>query len=104
MTERDPSDVQAEQQADAAAAEAGSIGGRAPDDEDPAARPVEEAGGGESEGFEQAEQELRRQASHEDPGTSPLYDEFEPEAESDLETVERGEADQALHEERSEEA
>ena len=103
MSERDPSDVQAEQEADAAAAEAGSIGGRAPDDEDPAARPVEEAGGGESEGFEQAEEELREQASHGDPGTSPSQDEFSPEQESDLETADHGEPDQASHGERSEE-
>ena len=46
MSERDPVDVDAEREADAAGAEAGSIGGRAPEDEDPAARPVSEAGGG----------------------------------------------------------
>jgi hypothetical protein len=55
-------DERAEREAEAAAAEAGSIGGRAPEDEDPARRPVEEAGGGESEGAEQTEEELRRYA------------------------------------------
>jgi hypothetical protein len=54
-------------------------------------RPVEEAGGGVSEGFEQAEAELERAASHEDPAPSPEDDAFPPEAESD---AEYGEADQ----------
>jgi hypothetical protein len=57
MTERD--DARAEEEAALAAAEAGSIGGRAPDEEDPARRPVDEAGGGESEGAELIEDELR---------------------------------------------
>ena len=101
MIENEPSDRQVENEAAAAAEEAGAIGGRAPEDEDPERRPVEEAGGGEAEGFEQAEQELVQQASHDDPGTNPKYDEFEPEAESDRATVEHGEADQALPEERA---
>jgi len=54
-------------------------------------RPVEEAGGGVSEGFEQAEEELRKQAEHDDPGTSPENDEF-PEEESP--GGEYGEADE----------
>ena len=103
MTESDPMDRQADRAADAAAEEAGAIGGRAPADEDPERRPVEEAGGGEAEGFEKAEQELIQQASHDDTGTNPKYDEFAPEAESDLETIEHGEADQALPDERAEE-
>ena len=93
MSEHDPMDRQTDREADAAAEEAGAIGGRAPEDEDPERRPVEEAGGGEAEGFEQAEQELVEQASHGDPGTNPKYDEFAPEAESDRETVEHGEPD-----------
>ncbi|MDQ6820904.1 MAG: hypothetical protein M3076_11330 [Actinomycetota bacterium] len=40
------------QQEDAAAAEAGAIGGRAPAEDDESLRPVKEAGGGEAEGFE----------------------------------------------------
>ena len=91
MTE-EPEDAETE----AAAAEAGAIGGPAPDtDADPARRPVEEAGGGESEGFEMAEDALRRQASHEDPGTSPTQDAFTGEAESDRSGAEYGEADEA---------
>jgi hypothetical protein len=81
---------------EAAAAEAGQIGGPAPDtDADPANRPVEEAGGGVAEGFEQAEDALRRQASHEDPGTSPTQDAFTGEAESDRSGAEYGEPDEA---------
>lgn len=54
------SDSLVNQEEEAAAAEAGEIGGPAPDtDADPADRPVEEAGGGEAEGFEQAEDALR---------------------------------------------
>ena len=63
----------AEEQAAAAAAEAAQIGGPPPpeDDLDPAERPVAEAGGGVAEGFEQAEADLIRQASHEDEGVPP---------------------------------
>jgi hypothetical protein len=104
MSERDPLDERAEREADAAAAEAGSIGGRAPDDEDPAARPVEEAGGGESEGFEQAESDLREQAEHGDGPADPVADAFTPEQESDRETVEHGEPDQPSADERAEES
>ena len=103
MIENEPTDRQAESEAAAAAEEAGAIGGRAPEGEDPERRPVEEAGGGEAEGFERAEQEFIEQASHDDPGTNPKYDEFAPEAESDRATVEHGEADQALPDERAEE-
>jgi hypothetical protein len=79
---------------EAAAAEAAEIGGPAPEtDADEARRPVEEAGGGEAEGFEQAEEALRRQASHEDPGTSPTQDAFPDEEESS--GAEYGEADTA---------
>jgi cell division protein FtsN len=60
------------EQEDAAAAEAGAIGGQVSseppreDDEerDPAQQPLVEAGQGESEGFEQAERELEEHASH----------------------------------------
>lgn len=72
MTETDSS-FEREEEA-AAAAEAAAIGGRvsdeplAPDDpaRDPAQRPVYEAGEGESEGFELAEQQLVEHASHGD--------------------------------------
>lgn len=60
------------EQEEAAAAEAAAIGGRAssepPGQEQPdeAARPVAEGGGGEAEGFEEAERELVEHASHGD--------------------------------------
>ena len=75
-------DALIEEQEEAAAAEAAGIGGANPaPDTDPAARPVEEAGGGVAEGFEQAEEALVRQASHEDPGTSPTQEQFSSEEE-----------------------
>jgi hypothetical protein len=68
----------------AAAAEAGRIGGPAPDTEgDEADRPVEEAGGGEAEGFETAERELVEQASHGENRWTPEEDAFTPEGERD---------------------
>jgi hypothetical protein len=61
------------QQEGAAAAEAGAIGGRVSSDPEPvdgdldeASRPLVEAGQGEAEGFEQAEQGLIEHASHGD--------------------------------------
>ncbi len=68
----------AAEQERAAAAEAGAIGGATPDygDADPAARPLDEAGQGEAEGFEQAEDELIRAASHEDDIGPPAADAF----------------------------
>jgi hypothetical protein len=54
-------------EADAAGAEAAKIGGVAGDEDlDPAQRPVIEGGGGEAEGFEQAEEALIDHASHGD--------------------------------------
>jgi hypothetical protein len=68
----------------AAAAEAARIGGPAPETEgDEANRPVEEAGGGEAEGFEIAERELVEQASHGEQRWSPEADAFPPEGEPD---------------------
>jgi hypothetical protein len=84
-----------QEQERAAAEEAGNIGGPAPDPEgDEAARPVEEAGGGEAEGFEQSERDLVEQASHGDGRGDPEVDAFPPEAESDEATPEYAEADQ----------
>jgi hypothetical protein len=52
---------------DEAAREAAAIGGVAGDEDlDPVERAVVEAGGGESEGFEQAEQALIEHATHTD--------------------------------------
>lgn len=62
----------ASEQADLAAAEAAGIGGtpnseeEASDQQDEAQRPLAEAGQGESEGFEQAEEQLIEHASHGD--------------------------------------
>jgi hypothetical protein len=56
-----------QEQIDAAAAEAAHVGGDSVDEDlDPAERAVIEAGGGESEGFELAEQALIEHASHTD--------------------------------------
>jgi hypothetical protein len=52
---------------EAAGREAGEIGGVAGDEDlDPAVRPVAEGGGGEAEGFEEAEAFLIEHASHGD--------------------------------------
>jgi hypothetical protein len=85
-----------------AAAEARAIGGAVPDvggadpEErvDEAMRPVYEAGGGEAEGFELAERDLVRNASHDDGTGYPERDAFTPETESDLSGAEYGEADE----------
>jgi hypothetical protein len=83
------------EQAEAAAAEAAAIGGPDPmPGSDPAERPVAEGGGGEAEGFEQAEDALIRQASHEDNLSDPAADAFTPEAESDPSTAAYGEPDE----------
>ena len=104
MSERDPQDLQADREAQAAAHEAGGIGGRAPEDEDPARRPVDEAGGGQAEGFEQAEEELRENAEHGELNPrDPRHDAFTPEIESDLSGAEYGEGDDARTHDRPDE-
>jgi hypothetical protein len=79
----------------AAAAEARSIGGPHLDDAhgDEAFEAVAEAGGGESEGFELAEEQLIDNASHGGGRADPIGDAFTPEIESDERTVVDGEAD-----------
>ena len=84
-----------------AAAEAGAIGGRAPDDDSPE-RPVREAGGGVAEGFEQAEEALQEHAEHTDLGRDIRRDAFPEEAESDRVTAVDGEADELESTERAE--
>jgi hypothetical protein len=66
-----PEDPLVRQEEDAAAAEAGSIGGRAPEYDDEEGLPVDEeeralleGGEGVEEGFETAERDLRETASH----------------------------------------
>lgn len=63
--------------------------------------PVEEAGGGESEGFEQAEQELIEQAEHGDAASEPAGDAFPPEEDAG---EAYGEPDQAVTDDRDDES
>ena len=97
MTEHphDDGDTVREEEA-AAAAAAGRIGGTAGDenDFDPEMRPVYEAGGGEAEGFEQAEADLIENAQHGDGRGDPLSDAFTGEVETDRSGAEYGEADE----------
>jgi hypothetical protein len=90
--ERDPI---AEDEAEAAASEAAEIGGPTPDDpvEDPAQRPLVEAGEGEAEGFELAEEDLRRNASHDDGAGNPFLDRFDEHEDSGADPDVYGEAD-----------
>jgi hypothetical protein len=82
-----------EDEEDAAAAEAAKIGGRSGmEGMDPATRAAAEHGGGESEGFEEAEELLEDQAEHGEPTINPLRDPSRSEAES-TEAV-YGEADE----------
>ena len=62
---------------------------------DPARQPVEEAGGGVAEGFEQAEEQLIENASHGDGQGDPLADAIEEDAEVERSTAEYGEPDEA---------
>lgn len=81
----------------AAAREAGEIGGRAGDEDlDPAQRPLAEAGEGVAEGFELAEDELVLAAEHGDSRANPSFNVF---AAEEATAAEGGEAD---HEESSE--
>jgi hypothetical protein len=78
-----------------AGAEARDIGGSAPPSEgDEASRPVEEAGGGEAEGFEQAERELEEQASHGENRWDPETDAFSGEEEADRASAAYSEPDE----------
>ena len=93
-----------QEETEAAAAEAARIGGVAGDEDlDPAQRPVVEAGGGEAEGFEQAEAALIEHASHGDQQSAHavLHDAGRPEDPGT--TVEDGEADYERSSERADE-
>jgi hypothetical protein len=92
MTERDPIDRDVEREEAAAGDEAAKIGGRSgfedlPEEE----RPLAEAGEGESEGFEQAEQLLEERATHADDRGGPLRD--RPEKEEEPSRAEYADAD-----------
>jgi len=88
-------DPGARDEAEAAATEAARIGGDVPpQSDDPAFEAVEEGGGGEAEGFEQAEEALIEAASHGDPQPDPMQAAFTEEAESDSSTFVGGEPDE----------
>lgn len=83
-----------EEEAEAAAEEAGHIGGDAPvESDDPARQPVIESGEGEAEGFELAEAQLRDIASHGDQHRFPGSVAPPPE---EAGAAEYGEADEAI--------
>jgi hypothetical protein len=85
------------QQEAAAAAEAAAIGGHIDSEtSDPAMDPVYQAGGGEQEGFEEAEAELIENATHGDGRGDPLRDALTPEVESDAATAVYGEPDREI--------
>ena len=100
MTDPERYDELAEREADEAAAEAADIGGR-PSSEPPpeegatdeAERPLVEAGQGEAEGFEQAEQELVEHASHGDQHAARRAIEDAPDTSDDALAEAAGEAD-----------
>ena len=82
-------------EAEAAAAEAAAIGGPTPDYgvEDPADHAVAEGGGGEAEGFEQAEASLTDHAEHGEGGIAATGEGLAGEVESDRSGAAYGEAD-----------
>jgi hypothetical protein len=78
-----PDDPLVRQEEDAAAAEAGSIGGRAPEYDDEEGDPVDEedralieGGEGVEEGFETAEHDLQESASHSENRYDPEVRDF----------------------------
>ena len=85
------------EQEEAAAAEAARIGGsptsEGADSVDEAQRPLQEAGQGESEGFEQAERELIEHASHGDQHAARRAAEDAPSTSDDERAAQGGEAD-----------
>jgi hypothetical protein len=103
-----PTPDRAQEEAEAAAAEAASIGGRvsseppAEDQVDEASRPLAEAGQGESEGFEQAESELIEHASHGDLHAARRAIEDAPDDSEDARAAAGGEADDERSSERAE--
>ncbi|HEY2258977.1 MAG TPA: hypothetical protein VGH45_04660 [Solirubrobacteraceae bacterium] len=101
------SEFEHEQEA-AAAEEAAAIGGRVSYDPpagedalDPAQAPLIEAGEGESEGFEIAEQDLEEHASHGDMHAARRVLEDAPQEEDDSRAAPGGEADAEPSSERA---
>ncbi len=94
--DEDLTDPLVDEQEAAAAAEASEVGGPDPDpNADPATRPLSEGGEGESEGFELAEEQLERNASHEDRGGNPARDAFHRRPSPTGRSADYGEADEA---------
>ena|SRR5918994_6245036 len=90
----DPIEELIAEEESAAAAEAAGIGWVAPRSaRNPAMAPVYEAGGGEQDGWEQAEADLIANATHADGHGNPTRDAFTPEVESDRSDALYGEAD-----------
>jgi hypothetical protein len=102
-----PGPDRAREEAEAAAAEAAAIGGRVssepPSQEQPdeAARPVVEAGGGEAEGFEEAERELIEHASHGDQHAARQTIEDAPDTTDDARAAQSGDPDAEPSSERT---
>jgi hypothetical protein len=92
MTERDPIERDVEREEAEAAREAANIGGRSGMEDVPEAeRPLAEAGEGESEGFEQAEELLEERATHQDDRGKPFR--HRPAPEPDHQRTSYGEGD-----------
>jgi hypothetical protein len=88
-------DLEAEEQAELAARDAARIGGDTGAEEvPPEQRAPSEAGGGEAEGFELAEEQLEESASHGDTAGDPLADRFPAEATDPEAHTIHGEPDQ----------
>lgn len=93
-----------QEEVEAAAAEAARIGGVAGDEQlDPAQRPVIEAGGGEAEGFELAEEALVEHASHGDQQSAHAILHDQGRDEDPAADQEAGEADRERSSERPDE-
>lgn len=103
-----PDPDRAREETEAAAAEAAAIGGRpsseppSQDEADEASRPVSEGGGGEAEGFEEAERELIEHSSHGDQHAARRAIEDAPDESDDARAVPAGEADAEHSSERDE--
>jgi hypothetical protein len=94
MERSEEEDPRVREEEDAAAFEAGTIGGRSGDENLPESeRPLVEAGEGEAEGFEVAEQDLIEHASYQGGEGVPKLDQFEGEPEEEDPAV-YGEADE----------
>jgi hypothetical protein len=92
--ERSEEDRLAREEEEAAAFEAGAIGGRSGDhDVDEAERPLVEAGEGVAEGFDVAEDDLIEHAEYQNGAGIPRLDQFEGEPEEEDPGV-YGEADE----------